>query len=255
MDKIVHIGDHYLYVEVHGVADNYPIVLLHHGLGSTKSWNTQINSLLEAGYLIIVYDRWGYGKSDKRIEFSMPNFRDDVRDLHRLINKLGITNATLIGHSDGGTISLYFAEKYQHLISSVIAVSAHIYVEEKMKLGIERIHKYYISDPNFRVGLQRLHGEYSEQIFDNWYNGWKNVDNEVWDMRPIIKNIICPTLVIQGLLDEHATPQHAHDICGAIPGADLWLVNGGNHMVPQEMPADFNEKVISFLDGVYNRKK
>jgi len=252
MQRIIRNDNHSLFVEMNGVAADYPVILLHHGLGSSKSWNAQIESLLDAGYRTIVYDRWGYGKSDKRTEFTMPNFIDDLNDLYLLFNKFNIKDATLIGHSDGGTISLYFAERYPHLISSVIAVSAHIYVEEKMKVGIENIHNLYTSDPKFRAGLERLHGKFSDQIFFNWYNGWNKIDPEEWDMRPIIKNITCPTLVIQGILDEHATSQHAHDIYDAIPGSKLWLVNGGNHMVPQEIPAVFNQEVINFLNGIYS---
>ena len=58
--------------------------------------------------------------------------------------------------------------------------------------------------------------------------------NSSWDMRPILRQIGCPTLVVQGEADEHATPQHARDIADGIPGAELWLVPGAGHMLPQE---------------------
>jgi pimeloyl-ACP methyl ester carboxylesterase len=66
-------------------------------------------------------------------------------------------------------------------------------------------------------------------------------------MRPTISQITCPTLVIQGEQDEHATPQHARDIADGIPGAELWLVPNAKHMLPQEMPEQFNRMITQFL--------
>jgi len=66
-------------------------------------------------------------------------------------------------------------------------------------------------------------------------------------MRPLLSRIICPTLVVQGEDDEHATLQHAHDIAESIPGAELWLVPGAMHMLPQDLPEVFNQKLLEFL--------
>ena len=68
-------------------------------------------------------------------------------------------------------------------------------------------------------------------------------------MRPLLAGISCPALVIQGEQDEHATPQHARDIAAAIPGAELWLLPGAGHMLPQEAAERFNPRLIEFLSG------
>jgi pimeloyl-ACP methyl ester carboxylesterase len=53
--------------------------------------------------------------------------------------------------------------------------------------------------------------------------------------------------VVQGLEDEHASPQHARELADAIPEAELWLVPGGSHMLPQQMPEEFNPRLEQFL--------
>jgi pimeloyl-ACP methyl ester carboxylesterase len=63
----------------------------------------------------------------------------------------------------------------------------------------------------------------------------------------LLSKIICPTLVVQGEADEHATPQHARDIADSIPGADLWLLPKAAHMLPQDNPDIFNKKLLAFL--------
>jgi pimeloyl-ACP methyl ester carboxylesterase len=68
-------------------------------------------------------------------------------------------------------------------------------------------------------------------------------------MRHVLKKIACPALVVQGFQDEHATPQHARDIAAAIPGAQLWLLQGAQHMLPQENAVVFNQRLLQFLDA------
>jgi len=66
-------------------------------------------------------------------------------------------------------------------------------------------------------------------------------------MRPLLGQIKCPVLVVQGAEDEHATSLHAKEIAGSIQGAELWLIPAGRHMVPQENADEFNAKIIRFL--------
>ena len=73
-----------------------------------------------------------------------------------------------------------------------------------------------------------------------------------WDIRETLRRIQCSTLVVQGMEDEHATPQHAIDLAQAIPGAELWLVPGAAHMLPQEEPHAFNERLLEFVKNVTN---
>lgn len=56
-----------VYYEVHGDGDT--IVLLHHGFGSTKMWKDIYPSLVEKGYRVIMYDRRGYGQSERGTDF------------------------------------------------------------------------------------------------------------------------------------------------------------------------------------------
>jgi len=66
-------------------------------------------------------------------------------------------------------------------------------------------------------------------------------------MRPVLRQIRCPALVIQGLKDEHATPQHAEDIAAAITGAELWLAPEVGHMLQRDAARELNKKLLEFL--------
>lgn len=241
------INNRQIHIETHGSEANPPLVFLHHGLGSTRAWRGQVPAFLEAGYRLFIYDRWGYGRSEARPHLSVPSFGDDLADLEAIVETYDLKSFIFIGHSDGGSIALSYAACYPEQVQALVTVAAHIYLEPKMEPGIHAIKQAYESDGRFRKGLKRAHGEKFESTFNNWFDGWHNPVARDWDMRPLLSNIHCPALVIQGEEDEHATSQHAADIAGHIPGAELWLVPGAKHMLPQDLPVEFNRKVIGFL--------
>jgi pimeloyl-ACP methyl ester carboxylesterase len=241
-------NDHHLYLEVYGPLDGPPIILLHHGLGSVNSWRDQNPDFVDQGYRVVTYDRWGYGKSDHRAHFCMPYFEEDLQDLESLLDEFKIDKVTLLGHSDGGTIALYFAAKQPDRVAGLITVAAHVFVEGSMPLGIYEIRQAYQNDTDFRGKLQRVHGDKTDAVFWGWCNSWMDERNLTWDMRAELNKITCPTLVTQGMEDEHATPQHAREIAAAINHAELWLVPESGHMLPQDHPGLFNRRVLEFLN-------
>ena len=242
------VNGHNLYVERHGQEKAPAVVLLHHGLGAVRAWKEQILTLVQAGFQVIAYDRWGYGKSDARPALDLPTFAIDVQDLLSLLEQQGIQKATLVGHSDGGTIALYFATQYPERVNCLVVIAAHIYVESKMEPSILGIKYAFDHDARFRVGLQHAHGDQYERVFYNWFDGWHRIESLTWDMRPILPKVHCPVLVAQGEKDEHATPQHARDIAGCITGAELWLDPAAGHMLPQENYETFNPRLLQFLN-------
>jgi pimeloyl-ACP methyl ester carboxylesterase len=236
-----------LYYELHGQNNRPVIVLLHHGLGSVYSWEEQIPALVEAGYCVLAYDRWGYGSSDPRPSLSVPDFYEDVQDLYIFFESLKISKASLVGHSDGGVVALNFTGLYPERVERLVVVAAHIYVEEKMVTGIMNVREAYRREERFQEGMERIHGDKAGQVFYNWFDGWVKESNREWDLRPALSTILHPVLVVQGLEDEHALPKHAQDLADALPNAELWLLEGANHMLPQDYAEEFNPKILEFL--------
>lgn len=82
-------------------------LLFIHGLGSyLKAWNLNIASLKEQ-YRCVAIDLPGYGKSSTgHYDFSMSFFAEQV---NQFIEKLGLENVVVIGHSMGGQIATQLA--------------------------------------------------------------------------------------------------------------------------------------------------
>ena len=251
MTSMLKVNGHRLYVAVKGSPSGLPVVLLHHGLGSVRAWKGQVPALLAAGYRTLAYDRWGYGKSDPRPQLDLPYFREDLADLEAVLHNYVTEPFYLVGHSDGGKLALYYTALHPEQVLKLVVVSAHIYLEHGMEDSIQAVKQTYETDEEFRAKFGRVHGSQADSVFYNWFNGWSSLGasraGREWDMRPQISQIHCPTLVVQGVEDEHASPQHAQAIAEAIPGAELWLVPGAGHMLPQEAEETFNQRLLAFL--------
>jgi pimeloyl-ACP methyl ester carboxylesterase len=247
MKRQFDINGHLISVHTDGPENGPAVVLLHHGLGAVRSWKEQIPVLAAAGYRVVAYDRWGHGRSSPREVWSMPYFKEDLADFKVLLDELQLDQAALVGHSDGGKIAMYYTVDNPKRINCLLIVSTHIYIEPKMRVGIQSMRRDFENDHKFQRKMRRVHGENSEALFWGWFNGWNNPANQDWDMRPTINKITCPTLVVQGLEDEYASNQHAQNAAAAIPGAELCLVPGAEHMLPQDFPEEFNQQMLKFL--------
>src|SRR6267378_333981 len=87
-----------LYYEDHG--SGKPVILIHGWPLSGRSWERQVPVLLAAGYRVITYDRRGFGDSSKPT--SGYDYDTFAEDLHKLVTKLDLREATLVGFSMGG---------------------------------------------------------------------------------------------------------------------------------------------------------
>ncbi|MGB9673899.1 MAG: alpha/beta fold hydrolase [Anaerolineales bacterium] len=244
------INGHQIYIEKYHGGNQALIVLLHHGLGSVQAWQKNIPSLIENGFTVWNYDRWGYGGSSDRPILDPPWFNDDVSDLFEIL-KGQAKPIFLVGHSDGGNIALSYTLKYPQNISGLIIVAAHIYIELKMVEGMMGLMNAYRDRSAFKKGLERIHGQ--KAVFERWWKSWTNLPPN-WDMRTKLGEIQCPVLVIQGDEDEHATPKHALDLAHALPGGEAEIISKAKHMLPQDDYERFNPLMLTFVHRVLKKE-
>lgn len=104
------------YLDLHGERLAYldegsgEVILLLHGIaGSSQTWRSVIRPLSRR-YRVVAPDLLGHGSSTKpRSDYSLGALSVMVRDL---LDGLGITRATIVGHSLGGGVAMQFV--YQH---------------------------------------------------------------------------------------------------------------------------------------------
>ena len=100
-----------------------PVVLIHGWPVNGDMWDTQSNFLAENGLRVITYDRRGFGLSGK--PWGGYDYNTLAADLHDLLQKLEVTDATLVGFSMGGGEVVRYLSRYgAGSVNSAVLVSA-----------------------------------------------------------------------------------------------------------------------------------
>jgi pimeloyl-ACP methyl ester carboxylesterase len=103
---------HMAYMDVHPDKWNGRTTVLLHGKNyCAATWYTSIVALVAAGYRVVAPDQIGFCKSTKPNSYQY-TFQQLARNTHALLGALGITRATLIGHSTGGMLAVRYALMY-----------------------------------------------------------------------------------------------------------------------------------------------
>jgi len=94
-----------IYYEVHG--NGFPVLLVHGFIVNSSSWKhtALYDSLLAAGYKVILIDLRGNGKSDKPHNDEAYQFDAETKDIMVLMKKLNINKYDAIGYSRGSIIT------------------------------------------------------------------------------------------------------------------------------------------------------
>jgi len=170
----------------------------------------------------LLYDRLGYGHSS-------PWHDDYTRTLNYLheyalqelpwVLEQVIPNTPfiLIGHSDGGSISLIYGAQKPPLLRGIITEAAHVTVEEETLIGIQKAQTTWIAGK--LKGLEKHHGEKTETVFNAWSKTWLSQWFRGWDIEDLIPRIDVPLLVIQGENDQYASTAQAARIASLSSGA------------------------------------
>jgi len=109
MSDLKYIDIHGDRIAVHDTGEGEALLLIHGMAGSSKTWR-EIQPQLAKKYRVIAPDLLGHGRSSKpRTDYSLGAFAVGLRDL---LDELGVTSATVVGHSLGGGIAMQFL--YQH---------------------------------------------------------------------------------------------------------------------------------------------
>jgi pimeloyl-ACP methyl ester carboxylesterase len=104
------------FLELHGdriayrdEGDGEALLLIHGMAGSSETWRAVLPRLAK-NYRVVAPDLLGHGRSAKpRGDYSLGAFAVWLRDF---LDELGITHATVVGHSLGGGVAMQFV--YQH---------------------------------------------------------------------------------------------------------------------------------------------
>jgi len=241
-----------------------PAVLLLHGLPGTAEDFEAVTPLI-AGHRTIAIDRPGFGFSTG----GYVSFDRQLRAIHELLARLGVTSPIIVGHSYGGTIALGYAESHPREVAGLVLVDAaatctHNSFLERAQARLVQVLELpvvaQLADITFSQLLRKASAEPTEsEAFDpegvaarhrarvlsiNLKHG--NLEayaGEVLAANGVIAHlnrglsqIRGPAVVIQGAQDKLVKPECGRRLAASLPDARLVMVGGG-HMAPYTHPA------------------
>jgi lipoate-protein ligase A len=197
------------------------LVFLHDALGSTRMWGDFPDQVVRAtGCGALIYDRWGSGDSEPLVRPYRQDYllREALHVLPHVLAQAKAHDAILIGQSDGASIALAFAGAHPESVRGVVAISPHLFREEKTADAI----RAQISDFNhgdLKARLQRHHGRKAETLFARLVEVWTSEEAAVgWGLETYVARICCPVLAIQGDNDEFFSEEQLKALRTCVPG-------------------------------------
>lgn len=211
------------------VAGRPDLVFLHDGLGCTKTMRDLPDRVGRAlGCGAFVYDRWGYGQSDRRDSFPPFFMEDEAERLPRILEAAGIADYAMVGHSDGGTIALLHSATRPKGLRATMTIAAHIFLDHLTAGEVAR-HQKMIDDGEIPEFMFRFHGERGPHVLWCWTGLHRDAEYEGWDISETISAIEVPLMSVQGADDAYGTPEQISGIQAAVPHAKTGLMEGLGH--------------------------
>jgi pimeloyl-ACP methyl ester carboxylesterase len=237
-------------VPLHGRPGAKPtLVFLHEGLGCTAMWHDFPEKVVKhTGLGAIIYDRDGYGRSA-----ADPRPRDH-RYLHveaetvlpRLLDRLRVERAILIGHSDGGSIALLAAAACPERMAGIVTEAAHVFVEPITLNGIRATVASYEAR-NLEQRLARYHGPKARALFEAWSKTWLSDAFRQWNIEDCLGQIQCPALVMQGREDPYGSERQVQVIVDGIGRrASPMLIRACGHAPHRDAPQRVCHAMVAF---------
>lgn len=228
------------------------LVFLHEGLGSAGLWRDFPAQLTQrTGLPALVWSRYGYGGSDilagKRAVDYM--HREALEVLPALRDALGLEDVVLVGHSDGGSISLIHAGAAKWPVRGLMVMAPHVFVEDITIAGIEDAKAAYdTTDLPARIARHHTDGD---ATFWGWNDIWLNPAFRDWNIEEYLPGITAPVLVLQGEEDEYGSGAQLDAIAAQVSGsAETELIPDCRHSPQRDQPEAVLDAMAGFVENL-----
>ncbi len=240
------------------------LLFIHAGVADCRMWDPQFETFADR-FRVVRYDHRGFGKSE-----TSEGAYALRRDLHNVLDHLGIDNAALVGCSMGGATAIDYTLEHPERVSALVPVGSGVsgwsewtdeairYWTKFMKLAksgaVDRAREMeahlWIDGtrdpanvvPSYRKRALELHR-------DNFT--LDRLQHPEEEMKPPaigrLGEIECPTMVLIGDSDTPELVRLADRIAKEVPSARHVTLKNAAHLPSLEHPEEFNRLLYDFL--------
>jgi pimeloyl-ACP methyl ester carboxylesterase len=220
-------------------------------------------ALADAGFIVLRYDKRGIGQSGGRAETaSLADYSDDQRAAVKLLTDrkdVDSRRIAVVGHSEGGMVSLLSAAKDKRIAAVVlIATNGTSGAELVLAQQLHLLNRSDLSDADkqARIDLQKrineavMTGKGLETLPQEIRRQVDNAEFQsilLTDPAKIVPNVRQPLLIVQGQLDTQVEPSNADRLEALArgrknaPQTEVAKVPGVNHLLVPATTGEVDE--------------
>lgn len=262
MSPFISLSHVKLYYEIYGEGNKF-ITMIHGWTESGKFWREQQPIFDAEKYKVILLDLKGHGRSSKNRRGYM--IRNHSFDIYELLERLGIKETILIGHSLGGMVALdfYFRRpiKVKALClfnTSYRAMRLPTSLSELGGIGRFGIRKFLLNIYDFNPDLIISH-----KIKEDTNELIKEANDPLitpprvsilcgigainFNVEHKLKRINIPVLIITGAKDAVTPPRISLRMNELIPNSICHIIPDTGHMAVIEKSDEINRHILEFF--------
>lgn len=245
-----------------------PVLLIHGWAISAYLWRHNIGALASAGYRVFAPDLPGHGLSDSPLakgSYTIDSLADDVA---ALMDALAVERCAVAGQSMGGRIAFELARRHRVTRLALFGPVGFGTVSPAREFApfLPRIPGSIATMlvPRELVELvqRRVYGKigwFTERDIDEYWAPTQFADVvraslqalREFDWDPLspsaLAELSTPAMVVFGTHDATVKPVQSAELVKALPHGRLEWIEGGGHVVMEEVPETVNTLVLSFL--------
>jgi pimeloyl-ACP methyl ester carboxylesterase len=244
-----------------------PVVVLLHGFGaSLQTWDAWARGLSET-HRVIRLDFPGSGLSPPDPEHDYTDARS-LQLLRSLLDELGVSRATLVGHSMGGRIAWTFAAQHPERTDKLVLIAPDGFASEGFEYGKPMdvpfslsLMRQVLPKPLLRMSLKSAYAQ-PESLTDALTTRYHELllapgarqamldrlkQTALQEPGPLLRQIKAPTLLVWGESDAMIPASNARDYLQAIVGSRLFLYPGVGHLPHEEASEVSLKALVDFL--------
>ena len=216
---------------------------------------------------LILFDKRGTGMSDRVSNDRLPTLEQRMDDVRAVLDAVGSENAALLGHSEGGSMSVLFAATYPERSRALVLVGAFARrlrtddypwapsLEERLAT-IEEVER------DWGAGLEITdYAPHEDPALLEWYSTCLRRSaspgaaaallrmNSQIDTRHILPTIRVPTLVLTRTGDRDVTVDEGRWLASQIPDARFVELPGDEHLLWAGDQDGLLAEIEEFLTG------
>jgi pimeloyl-ACP methyl ester carboxylesterase len=256
-----------------------PLVVLHGISSQARYWDGFAAKMRDA-FHVICLDQRGHGESGWHEDYRIEAMADD---LVLFTDALGLKTFSLVGHSMGGVVSMWFAAHHPERLENLVIVDADfdfpraadvLFRENSVTAALEQdtfdnedamlahyqnlmpgLDVQRVRQPlmyNFRTledgrVTYRFDPAVKSAIKDRVQAAPAEVVRYQQELSELIGEVKCPTLILRGALSDILSPEGAAETAAAFKRGRLVESPDATHMIPSDNPAAFRSEIRKFL--------